>query len=253
MTAPSPTEIDGRGPRGWTSRASPAPRSPRTRPSRRAQTRQAQIRGNPFVTTATTEVDCSSGTGGYGPPYNHASSEQHIAFIYLQKWLGVSHPIDTAGDYVLTPLRSIAGQPALQAAVTRYQGAPVNKQTAWAAAYENGPTKAKTNPDGSPSVPAGNYGPLPTMMGGLLSFVKAGGLDGALLTSRQLFQTDYTKPLLLMADGSVLADRAQAQHLLGDQWGMMNETGSYPGQGCGCTPSGTRSSRSRPRPTPTSS
>jgi hypothetical protein len=28
----------------------------------------------------------------------------------------------------------------------------------------------------------------------------------------------------------VLADRAQAQHLLGDQWGMMNETGSYPGQ-----------------------
>jgi hypothetical protein len=68
------------------------------------------------------------------------------------------------------------------------------------------------------------------MMGGLLSFAQAGGLDGALLTSHQFFQTDYTKPLLLMADGSPLSDRAQAQHLLGDQWGMMNETGSYPGQ-----------------------
>ena len=33
-----------------------------------------------------------------------------------------------------------------------------------------------------------------------------------------------------MADGGVLANRAQAEHLLGTQWGMMNETGSYPGQ-----------------------
>ena len=33
-----------------------------------------------------------------------------------------------------------------------------------------------------------------------------------------------------MADGGVLANRAQAEHLSGDQWGMMNETGSYPGQ-----------------------
>ena len=33
-----------------------------------------------------------------------------------------------------------------------------------------------------------------------------------------------------MADGAVLSDRAEQQHLLGDQWGMMNETGSYPGQ-----------------------
>jgi hypothetical protein len=33
-----------------------------------------------------------------------------------------------------------------------------------------------------------------------------------------------------MADGGILKERAEAQHLLGDQWGMMNETGSYPGQ-----------------------
>ena len=68
------------------------------------------------------------------------------------------------------------------------------------------------------------------MMNSLLRLAQAGGLDGALLTSKQFFQTDYTKPLLFMADGGVLANRAEAQHLLGDQWGMMNETGSYPGQ-----------------------
>ena len=33
-----------------------------------------------------------------------------------------------------------------------------------------------------------------------------------------------------MADGGLLAERAEAQHLLGKQWGLMNETGSYPGQ-----------------------
>src|SRR6266699_3358921 len=70
-----------------------------------------------FVTTATTELDGSSGTGTYGPPYNHNSDGQHIAFIYPQKWLGVSHPIDTAKDFVLAPLRSITGQPALQSAI----------------------------------------------------------------------------------------------------------------------------------------
>ena len=33
-----------------------------------------------------------------------------------------------------------------------------------------------------------------------------------------------------MSGGAFFEDKANAQHLLGDQWGMMNETGSYPGQ-----------------------
>ncbi len=68
------------------------------------------------------------------------------------------------------------------------------------------------------------------MMDSLLTFAQGGGLDGALLTNKQFYQNDYTKPLLFMADGGVLSSRAQAQHLLGTQWGMMNGTGSYPGQ-----------------------
>jgi hypothetical protein len=183
-----------------------------------------------FVTTATTELDGSSTTGSYGPPYNHNSDGQNIWFIHLQKWLGVSHPINTANDFVLAPLRSITGQPALQTAIATYEAAPANTQTAWTTAYEKALGKASANPDGSVSVAAGNYGPLPTIMGSLLTFAQGSGLDGALLTGKQFYQTDYTKPLLFMADGGVLSTRAKAQHLLGTQWGMMNETGSYPGQ-----------------------
>jgi hypothetical protein len=183
-----------------------------------------------FVTTAATELDGSSDSGSYGPPYNHASAGQRIAFIHLAKWLGVSHPINTARDFVLAPLRSITGQPALQRAVSTYEAAPAKTQTAWTSAYETALAKASTTPKNTISVKPGSYGPLPTMMGSLLSFAQSGGLDGALLTSKQFYQTDYTKPLLFMADGGVLTNRAQQQHLLGSQWGLMSETGSYPGQ-----------------------
>jgi hypothetical protein len=201
-------------------------------PDLKPSTIQSWSRGDPvdFASTATTELDGSSGTGGYGPPYNHASDGQHAAFIYPAKWFGVSHPINTAQDFVLAPLRSIAGSPALQSAVSAYERAPGNTQTTWTSAYEKALGNASANPDGSIKVKPGNYGPLPTMMSSLLTFAESGGLDGALLTSKQFYQTDYTKPLLFMADGGVLATRAQQQHLLGTQWGMMNETGSYPGQ-----------------------
>ena len=46
----------------------------------------------------------------------------------------------------------------------------------------------------------------------------------------RFYNTDYTKSMLFLADGTYLEDHAVAQHLGGDQWGMMNETGSYPGQ-----------------------
>jgi hypothetical protein len=224
-------------------------------PDEKPSTIQQWSRSDPvdFVTTAVSELDGSSDTAGYGPPYNHNSDGQHMAFIHLQKWLGVSHPIETAKDFVIAPLQAIAGQPALQAAISTYQAAPSKQQMAWTDAYTKALGNAKPGPGGTIVAPPGDYGPVPTMMNSLLSFAQAGGLDGALLTSRQFYETDYTKPLLFMADGGLLSTRAQADHLLGNQWGMMNETGSPVRRGCGSTRSGIRSSRSRRRPTPTSS
>jgi hypothetical protein len=183
-----------------------------------------------FVTTATTELDGSSGTGSYGPPYNSASEGQNVWFIHPAKWFGIAHPINTAQDFVLAPLRSLTQQPALQQAVSTYEAAAANKEMAWTSAYEKALGNARNTPGGGISVKPGNYGPLPTMMGSLLTFAQSGGLDGALLTSKQFYQTDYTKILMFMADGGVLTNRAMTEHLLGTQWGMMNETGSFPGQ-----------------------
>jgi hypothetical protein len=183
-----------------------------------------------FVTTANKELGGTSATAEYGPPYNHNGQGQHAAFLYPQKWLGVSHPINTANDYVIGPLKTIPADPTLQSAIAAYQAAPAKTQTGWTEAYGKALEKASAESNGSIKVAAGEYGPVPAMMNSLLGLAQSGGLDGSLLTSRQFFQTDYTRPLLFMNDGGLLAERAEGQHLLGNQWGMMNETGSYPGQ-----------------------
>lgn len=199
-----------------------------------------------FATTAAKELDGAAATPEYGPPYNNASaSVQHVAFFKPQEWLGVSHPINAANDFVIAPLRSIPNDPALTRALAQYAAAPEKTQKAWGEAYakpledyETAQTEKKALPKtvtldsatGAVSVQATGAGPVPVMMSRMLALAQSGGLDGSLLAGGQFFQTDYTKPLLFMADGGLLAERAEAQHLLGGQWGMMNETGSYPGQ-----------------------
>jgi hypothetical protein len=219
--------------------------SPDEKPSTISQwSRQLPVN---FVATATKELDGTSDTAEYGPPYNHNSgSVQHVLFLHPQRWLGVSHPIDTAQDYVVGPLETIPNDPELKSALATYKSAPEKQQKEWAEAYakpleeyETAVEEKKTPNEkavsvnsltGAVSVQASGAGPVPVMMGSLLALAKSGGVDGSLLTTNQFFQTDYTKPLLFMADGGLLAERAEAQHLLGEQWGMMNETGSYPGQ-----------------------
>ena len=202
-------------------------------PDQRPATIKAWSRSDPvdFTTTAVGELSGSSATAGYGPPYNHSSgSVQHFLLLHPQRWLGVSHSIDTAKDFVLDPLSSVPGDTALQAALAGYQGAAAKQQTAWTDAY----TKALKNAKASGTtlqLPAGDYGPVAPMMSSLLGLAQSGGLDGALLTSpHRFYETNYTRPLLFMNDGGYLAGLAQDDHLLGKQWGMMNETGSYPGQ-----------------------
>ncbi|MDE3132272.1 MAG: hypothetical protein KGL16_14070, partial [Acidobacteriota bacterium] len=202
-------------------------------PDEKPTTIRSWSRGSPadFVTTALSELNGTSVTASYGPPYNSASSGQHILFIRLAKWFGIAHPINAANDYVIDPLRSISGNPTLQRAVTTYRAAPAKTQAAWTTAYGNALAKAPNTSTGIESLAKAGFGPVPTMMDGLLSLAQNGGLDGALLTNRQFYSTDYTKILMLLADSGSLAQRAQAEHLLGTQWGMMNETGSFPGQG----------------------
>ncbi len=184
-----------------------------------------------FAQTAITELDGSSGTATYGPPYNStAGASQSLFGISAESFFGVHHAIDTANDYVLGPLHTLSDRPGVEAAVNEYTSASASQQAAWAAAYEKAVAKATTGPGGELTVPTGDFGPVGTIISSLTSMARSGALDGALLSSRQFYGTDYTKPLLFIADGTYLANRAESQHLSGDQWGMMNETGNYPGQ-----------------------
>ena len=137
--------------------------------------------------------------------------------------------IDTARDFVLNPLHSVPGNARLKRALAAYQAAPPSLQSRWTDAYTAGLKNARF-PGGLPVLPPGRYGPVAPMMSSLAGLAQSGGLDGALLTTSQFYQTNYTKPLLFLSGGGYFESRAEGQHLLGDQWGMMNETGSYPGQ-----------------------
>ncbi len=183
-----------------------------------------------FAQTAITELDGTSGVATYGPPYNSTTgSSQSIGPFAPESWFGVHQPVDTAQDFVIGPLKTLPNRPALTAAINRYESAPAAQQAAWNAAYEKAAAKA-TATHGVLRVPAGRYGPVGPMISALTSMGQSGALDGALLSSRQFYNTNYTKPLLFIADGTYLDNLAGQQNLHGDQWGMMNETGNYPGQ-----------------------
>ena len=183
-----------------------------------------------FVTTATGELQGSTTSAGYGAPYNNAGGEQSWGPIAPQIWFGQRIPIDSANAFVIQPLKTASyGNTDLGTALSQWGSAKENQQTAWLKAYSDALGKA-TLSDGKVAVAKGDYGPLPVMMNSLLGVAQAGGLDGLLMVNGKFYQTDYTQALLFMGDGGYLDGLATDANLTGSQWGMMNETGSYPGQ-----------------------
>jgi hypothetical protein len=184
-----------------------------------------------FVTTAVSELDGTSGVATYGPPYTHVAGagQDIVGNLSIERALGVHIPIDASHAFVLDPL-SIPAQtdPRLARALATYAHASPTRQQAWANAFAA--AVARGHVARRVRVTPQRYGPVPLMMADLLAMARSGGLDGALLTSDRFYATDYTKPLLLLSDGGYLSSLASRNHLLGSQWGMMNETGNYPGQ-----------------------
>jgi hypothetical protein len=186
-----------------------------------------------FVNTAATELDGSSVSADYGQPYNNGTgSLQQVGPVSWQKLSGITRPVNSARLFVLGPLAVAARtDPALATALGTYTSATAAQQLRWAAAYD------KATAPGATKVPfkAGDLslavaGPVPVMMAAELAMGKSGALDSDLLAQRQFYGTDFTKPLLFIADGGYYNTLASNMHLTGDQWGVMNETGSYPGQ-----------------------
>ncbi len=194
-------------------------------------TLQQYAQQNPvgFVTTAMAELTGTSDIAQYGPPYNSGTgSVQYIGLLSLQQLAGVTIPIDTAHVYVLDPL-AIAAQsdPQVATALQTFTHAGAKQQATWEDAYTQVLGKATGN-NGQVVVPQGNYGPLPIIMDHLLTLGTSGALDGLLLYHGNFYQNDFTKPLLFLSEDALPTKAAQF-NLLGSQWGMMNETGNYPG------------------------
>lgn len=179
-----------------------------------------------FVATAATELGGTSGTAGYGPPYNSTpDASQKIGPVDLQSLSGVRLPVDTAQDFVIGPLESLPSPPA---ALADWTAATDQQRSDWTAAYSDALGAA---PDNDPAkVADGSYGPVPALTGALLDMARQGTLDGVLQGGGNFYNMDYTRSLLFLGDGSYFPDLAAGQHLSGDQWGVMNETGDTPGQ-----------------------
>ena len=184
-----------------------------------------------FLTTATGELQGTTTVASYGPPYNSGSgSAQSWGPFAPEQWAGVHIPVNPPNDFVLEPLtQATAGDADLASALSTYKSASSDQQQKWLTNYTTGLGTATVATDGTVSVPTGDYGPVSVMMDRMLTLARSGGLDALLLTSNHFYQTDFTRPLLFLDDGGYIADLATQQKLDGSDWGVMNETGRYPG------------------------
>ncbi|MHB8289239.1 MAG: hypothetical protein ACYDEY_08395 [Acidimicrobiales bacterium] len=190
-----------------------------------------------FTKIALSELEGTSDSATYGPPYNHASgSVQSFRSISIQRALGVAYPINTAKAFVLQPLESSDQDPGLVKAIREYKTASSAQRLRWEKDYGAALARARMVSQRI-VLPRGRYGPVARMLSSLLSMARAGGLDAQLITHSAFYTTNYTKPILFMGDSwkaqharSYWGHVVSAQHLKGSQWGVMNETGSWPGQ-----------------------
>src|SRR4051794_1227907 len=92
----------------------------------------ARVAPTDFVATAATELDRTSGTATYGAPYTHdPSAAQKIGPATPQNWPGVTHPVNTASDFVVRPLSGVPGDAALSAALKSWKTSTAKERQAW--------------------------------------------------------------------------------------------------------------------------
>jgi hypothetical protein len=183
-----------------------------------------------FLATAANELAGSSETATYGPPYNNGDSNVQSLLISWQKLAGVHYKINPADTFVINPLKAVSGaDPLLKKAIETYTTASSSQQNKWDQNYIKALEKVSFK-NNKPVLPKGDYGPVAYMLSTELTLAQNGAIDADLLANRQFYGNDFTKPLLFMEDGQYFSSLAAQQHLIGSQWGVMNETGSYPGQ-----------------------
>lgn len=169
----------------------------------------------------------------YGPPYtdnyNHA---QHIGPICPNCWIGVIYPLNAKVDFVMQPLEQISTMdPMVASALARYRSADTAQQNLWTENYSKALSKARVIND-HVVLQKGDYGPVPKLMDGMLTFARTGLLEAALtfnVNPRMApYETNYTWPLLYLG-GHIMSTVAGHFDERGGEWGMSHMAGPYPG------------------------
>ena len=186
-----------------------------------------------LVTTELNHLGLQDAISNYGPPYNHGTDAvQSIGPISPQQWAGVQIPVNSRRDDVLIPLHRMAVMdPAVRRTLAAWDHASSAQQLTWVANVQ------KVLPAGSvvhnrlalPHPGSPSYGPVPQMANDYLRMAQSGLLEAAIdEATGPVPLLNRTKALLLLEN---TADTAYASKLnmLGPEWGVMKETGNYPG------------------------
>lgn len=200
-------------------------------PDPKTLTAQDVATSNPLQIEATALhiLTGENAVASYGPPYNNGTgSVQHLGPFSPQTWAGITLPVNAEKVFFLDPLsRMTALDPALGPALSQFQSASAAQQKAWetafGAALKNGKVVA-----GQVVLTASDSGPLNVLMPAYLNLARSGTLEASINLSGRVYQTDFTRALLLL-QGTPLQNVAAQQNLLGNQWGMMKEPGNFPG------------------------
>ncbi|MHB8940028.1 MAG: cytochrome b N-terminal domain-containing protein [Desulfobacteria bacterium] len=191
----------------------------------------AQADADDFVKTTLAELTGTSESATYGPPYNNGTNGvQSLGPWSPQAWGGVRMPVNPPQDFVIAPLTAYAPlNLELQDALQRWNRAGASQRRLWggnaisSAVDLQGAKVALTG--------QGDTGPIPALLSAMLAMAQSGALDSQSINAPgNTYSTNYSKSLLYQADGNYLGDIASYYHLQGDQWGMMNQIGSWPGQ-----------------------
>lgn len=220
-----------------------------------------------FVRTTLAEIDETSLSATYGPPYQTTQqngSTQGFGPLSPEKWFGQTIPIDTWENYVKFPLSTL-GDPEVDAAISQWDNADPTQQDGWVKQYTNSVETAIVTDDGLQVRFNGDVGPLPTLLNAQLGMAQSGALDAALLYNQATnkaggpvwYSNDQTFALMyfgdsgeggagsdcinpgdpLPADGGCWFYNQSVSnssprfggYLAGDTWGIINEVGNWPG------------------------
>ena len=189
--------------------------------------RWAKADPNDVVATATGELAGTTTSATYGAPYNHAAEGQKVLGVPLQKMGGVRIPEDSQ-DLVLQPLEGVTGVPALGQALATWKSAPSDQQQCLGHGVRRCPgTRPAATLPLSRTVTSARFRSSPP--GSWPWRDRAASRERS---RRRAPSTGATRHARSCSSPTAPTSRTprSAQHLGGDQWGMMNEVGNYPGQ-----------------------